>query len=142
MRYSLRPARIDDLEPMMAIGHEGIRPYVEAVRGWDEAEEERGFAAHFVPDLISIILVDGREVGYIKLEDRGDHIYLDGIYLDETHRSQGLGRDIIGGVLSDAHADGKRVRLRVLKPNPARRLYERLGFREVGGDRDHFDMEA
>ena len=140
MRYSIRQATIEDLEPMMAIGHEGIRPYVEAVRGWDNAEEERGFAEHFDPELISIILVGTHEVGYIKIHPHPDHNYIDGVYLARAYRSKGLGGQVISNAVSEAHAMGKTVRLRVLKTNPARRLYERLGFRQTGADSVHIYM--
>lgn len=142
MQYSLRPATIADLEPMMAIGHEGIRPYVEAVRGWNEAEEERGFVEHFVPEEISIILVDGQEAGYIKIERHAEYDYLDGIYLARACRSKGLGALVIADTIAASHARGKAIRLRVLKSNPARRLYERLGFRQIGADPIHLLMEA
>ena len=33
MPYSLRPAQKSDLEPMMRIGHEGLRPYIEPLWG-------------------------------------------------------------------------------------------------------------
>jgi len=127
---------------MMAIGHEGIRPYVEAVRGWDEVEETRGFVEHFVPELISIIVVDGHDVGYLKIESYAEHVYIDGIYLAKAYRSSGLGALLISRTIADAHAKDKQVRLRVLKPNPARRLYERLGFRQIDTDAIHIYMEA
>ena len=142
MRYSLRPATSNDLDAMMAIGNEGIRPYVEEVRGWDEAEETRGFVEHFLPELTSIIVVDGHDVGYLKTESHADHVYIDGIYLAKAYRSSGLGTLLISRTIADAHAKDKRVRLRVLKPNPARRLYDRLGFCQIDTDTIHISMEA
>lgn len=142
MHYTLRPATLADLEPMMAIGHEGIRPHVEAIRGWDELEEERGFRRHFTPDSISIVMVDGRPVGYLKVEVRRDHLYLDGIYLKASHRGRGLGARLVSDLMERSGAEGKSLRLRVLRTNPARRLYERLGFRVTGSDGEHFYMEA
>ena len=41
--YQLRAADISDLPDMMAIGHEGIRPYVEALGVWDPVEQAAGF---------------------------------------------------------------------------------------------------
>jgi hypothetical protein len=77
--YSLRPATAQDLEPMMAIGHEGIRPHVEAVREWIPETEEQGFRDHFTPELIKIIVVDGEDAGYLKVENHDDHVFLDDI---------------------------------------------------------------
>lgn len=40
----------------------------------------------------------------------------------------------------EADRSDKPVRLRVLKVNPARRLYQRLGFRIVDEDETHYTM--
>lgn len=141
VRYRLRPAVPADLEPMMAIGHEGLRPYVEALRGWDPAYEAQAFRAHFTPETISIIQVAGRDVGYLKLEVREGHLYLDGIYLDEAHRRRGIGTAVLRDLMARAGTLGKPVRLRVLRPNPARALYERLGFHTTAETSSLIDME-
>jgi hypothetical protein len=85
--YTLRPAAPDDLEPMMRIGHEGIRPWVEALR-------------------------------------------------------RGVGSAIVRDVLARGRAARMPVRLRVLRTNPARRVYERLGFAVTRESATHVEMEA
>ncbi|NYZ16456.1 GNAT family N-acetyltransferase [Azospirillum sp. RWY-5-1] len=47
-------------------------------------------------------------------------------------RSQGLGRAIIESVFDEARAGGRTVSIHVEVFNPARRLYDRLGFVEQG----------
>ena len=46
-------------------------------------------------------------------------------------RGQGIGGAILKDVLDDAAAAGKAVSIHVEVHNPARRLYERLGFEAV-----------
>jgi ribosomal protein S18 acetylase RimI-like enzyme len=58
------------------------------------------------------------------------------------HQGKGIGTRLISEVLQDAHSRGLAVRLRVLKVNPAQRLYERLGFAVVGETETHHLMEA
>ena len=135
--YTLRRARPEDSAKMMAIGHEGLRPYVESVRGWDVEVEEKGFISHFIPDLVSIIQVDGRDVGYIKTEDRGEHLYIDGIYIERTARSSGVGGQVLADLISSTD---KALQLRVYKVNPAANLYSRLGFKVIEDDDDAFIM--
>lgn len=123
----------------MRIGHEGLRPHIEAFREWDQAEEIVGFKAHFDPKLVQIIEVDGQDAGYIKLEPNTEFLYLDGIYISKTFRSKGLGEMILReAVLARSELP---VRLRVFKTNPARRLYERLGFKIIRSMEDAFLME-
>lgn len=78
----------------------------------------------------------------LQLEAREDSLFLAGIYVAASHRSKGLGSAIIRDVLAEAARVGKPVRLRVLRPNPARMLYERLGFHVVGESATHVEMEA
>lgn len=47
-------------------------------------------------------------------------------------RNQGLGRAIIENVFDEARADGRSVSIHVEIFNPARHLYDRLGFVEIG----------
>jgi len=125
----------------MRIGHEGIRPYVEAVWGWDQAEQESRFRDGFDEQTIRIVRVDGEDAGYLKIESREDHVFIAGIYLDGRFRDRGIGREIILDVLRSASEAGNPVRLQVLRPNPAQRLYARLGFSVVGTTETHIHME-
>jgi GNAT superfamily N-acetyltransferase len=141
--YVLRAARADDLEPMMRIAHEGIRPWVEAVSGrWDAAEHESKFRERFDVAAISIVHVEGEDVGYIKLEREPDHDFLAGIYLAASQRNRGLGRAILVDLLRQSAAARRPLRLRVLHPNPARRLYQRVGFIVTHRTETHVHMES
>jgi ribosomal protein S18 acetylase RimI-like enzyme len=135
--YTLRPAKYEDSPKMMAIGHEGLRPYIEAVRGWDKEVEETGFVNHFIPELINIIQVDGRDVGYIKTEDCGEYLDIEGIYIEKRARSLGLGGRVLTDLISSTD---KALQLRVYKVNPAADLYRRLGFKVIKEEDDAFIM--
>ncbi len=52
----------------------------------------------------------------------------------------GFGSAIIADLISQAEITGLTLTLQVLKPNPAKRLYERLGFSVVGENTTHFQM--
>lgn len=110
---------------MMALAHEGLRPHIEALRPWNDEEEQAGFVAHFEPRAIQIIQVEHRDVGYFKLVNHGSHRFLEGIYLASSVRNRGLGTAVLKALM----AENTALRLRVLHTNPARALYRRLGFR-------------
>lgn len=126
---------------MMAIAHEGLRPYVEAIWGWDSKDHQERFRAQFEPSCISIIQLDGRDVGYVKVEDRKDCLFLAGIYVGKNDRNRGIGSEVLVGLMRDAAAVGRPLRLRVLLPNPAQRLYLRLGFHVTETTDSHVFME-
>jgi GNAT superfamily N-acetyltransferase len=139
--YTLRPAAGADFEFMRRVGHEGLRPYIEAVTGWDEAYHTERFREKFAPGRQQVIQVDGRDAGYLDVVENGEAFTVEGIYLDAPFRNRGLGTAILRDVLDRAGRAGKPVRLRVLLRNPARRLYERLGFRVTATTETQFMME-
>ena len=61
--------------------------------------------------------------------------------LIETARGRGIGTALVEQVIADAEARAVPVRLGVLEHNPARRLYERLGFRVVHVEPPRLRME-
>ena len=77
---------------------------------------------------ISVIQLDGEDIGMLKIEKRKDHLYLGDIQLKEAFQKRGIGTSLIRDVREKAKADGLPLRLRVLKENPVMELYHRLGF--------------
>lgn len=74
--------------------------------------------------------------------DRGEReITLVDITLLPEKRNAGIGSNLVKKLIAEAAADAKPVRLHVLNDNPARRLYERLGFSAIGGDGVYVEMK-
>lgn len=51
------------------------------------------------------------------------------IYIAPAHQNRGIGTSLIRELAREARGSGKPLRLRLLSVNPARRLYEREGFK-------------
>jgi ribosomal protein S18 acetylase RimI-like enzyme len=58
-----------------------------------------------------------------------------------AYQNQGLGRLVLLGVQHQCAQEGLKFRLQVLHTNPARRLYDRLGFKMVSQDLLYAQME-
>ena len=67
-------------------------------------------------------------------------LYLEQIFVDADFQRRGIGTEIIVGLIDTAAKAGQPVTLGVVKTNPARRLYERLGFRISHQDERKFYM--
>jgi len=87
-----------------------------------------------------VIEADGVPCGRLVLDWRWDEIRVVDIALLETARGRGIGTGLLRSLQQGAALGGCRVRLRVAHGNPARRLYERLGFRELASDEVYADM--
>lgn len=130
--YTLRPATAADFDFLFALHAATIRRAVEATWGWDKAFQANYFREHFVAEENQVIVVDGQDVGVLKLEERDGDLFIGLIEIAPAFQGAGLGSQIIRDVVASAFACGRGVALHVLKANPgARRLYERLGFQVV-----------
>jgi GNAT superfamily N-acetyltransferase len=102
-------------------------------------------------DLGVVAEAAGRVVGvaYCRLFTEADHGhgYVDeetpevAVAVREENRGEGLGARLLSALADTAHAAGfERLSLSVAAENPARRLYERLGYREISSDGDGIRM--
>jgi GNAT superfamily N-acetyltransferase len=128
MKISQRAATLDDIEWLEPFYESIMRPYyVELNLIWDNTK----FREYFDPQSTKIIQADGLDIGLLQVRDRADCIYLGDIQLDREYRNKGIGTSLIESVIRSAIVANKPVRLRVLRGNPAKKLYFRLGFKEV-----------
>jgi len=138
-----RPATDADAEFIFECIKRALGPHVIATYGpWDEDWQRKNFSRTTDPRSHEIIEVSARPAGCLFVEDCDACLELHRILLLPEFQNRGVGTRLIRELLSEALATRKRVRLRVFRVNPARRLYERLGFRVVGENRTHVSMEA
>jgi ribosomal protein S18 acetylase RimI-like enzyme len=140
--YTLRPATGDDFPFLYDLHLAAMKDYVTRTWGWDDAVQREMFAASFQPANSQIITVNGLNVGVLAVKHRPDDWFLANIEIAPVAQGQGLGATIIRDLLAAAARDGLPARLQVLKVNPARRLYARLGFAITGETPTHYLMSA
>ena len=90
--------------------------------------QDAGYAARWPRRRTEVICRDGVVVAMIMTAMDGDCLHVLDIAVDAAVRGQGVGT----AALQRALAAGHPVELTVAIGNPAARLYERLGFAEVG----------
>lgn len=78
-----------------------------------------------------IVEVDGVRAGRLYLSPGVSEIRIVDIALLPEHRGRGVGTGILRGLIDQGRASGRSVSIHVEVHNPARRLYERLGFVEA-----------
>jgi ribosomal protein S18 acetylase RimI-like enzyme len=89
----------------------------------------------------SAITFCGRNIGAIAVEREDTHIQLTQLYIIPSVQKRGIGTYLIRQLIEEAKGSRKPLRLRVLATNPARRLYERQGFRVTAQTTERFFME-
>ncbi len=104
-----------------------------------ESERVERVLANF--ESAEIILLAGTPIGLLKVARDGENWDLIQIQIAPQRQGQGLGSVILRKLLDEAVRSQATVTLSVLKANPARRLYERFGFRIVGENDQAYDMQ-
>lgn len=90
----------------------------------------------------SIVLADGQPVGLLRVHRGSRDWAILQVQLLPQYRRVGIGSRLIAEVLDEARGVGARVSLSVLKNNPARALYERLGFTVTAECENGYSMRA
>jgi GNAT superfamily N-acetyltransferase len=140
---TLKDSSPQDFAFLWEVRRASMKQYLEQTWGpWDEAKQRRQFQASLLEFPHRIIEWQGQRIGILALKKFPDWIMLIRIFLLPQAQKQGIGTRIIGEILKSACGQGLPVRLRVLKVNPARRLYERLGFVVTEETATHYSMEA
>jgi ribosomal protein S18 acetylase RimI-like enzyme len=112
----------------------GATAWVEPVRSHLLAVQCAG-RRHRTLGFGKIIDVDGSDAGWVVVTALAHEVFLMEVMVLPELRGKGIGTAVIGGILAEASAAGKPVRLNVNVTNQgAIRLYQRLGFRKIGGD--------
>lgn len=142
VKYFLRAVKTADFDFLYRLKVVCLKEYIEAIWGWDEAKQRRLFKDNFDLATSQIIVAFGRDIGQLSIVERQDEIFLSGIYILPGYQSLGLGSQIIRELLDSARANERPVRLQVLVSNPARALYERLGFSVIDKNDTHFILRA
>ena len=115
-----------------------MKTYVEQIWGWDEAKAMKMFRERVARGDYEVIVLNGVDIGAINCHRDKSTIYVSNIEILPEYQRRGLGTKVMERIIAEARRDGLTVTLRVLKMNPARSLYERLGFVLTKKDETHY----
>ena len=137
----LRPITPQD-EPFLARLYASTREQELAQSNWSGEEKGRfcrmqfnaqtaDYKRNYSDASFDVIEHDGAAAGrLLVLRDEGK-IHIIDIALLPEHRGAGLGTKFLRELQEEAKAAGKKLSIHVEQFNPARRLYERMGFKQV-----------
>lgn len=123
-------AKPEDAEALASIRVEAMRPSLEAVGRFDPERARQRFLSTFIAAETTVLTIGDQITGFFVVRDRGDHRYLDHLYLTATHQGLGLGRHVIAAL----KRQNRPIRLMALNGSPANGFYQSCGFRAVSSD--------
>lgn len=136
---TFRPATEEDVPFLLELRRQTMSEHLR-LSGIDPSESERQERVLANFESAEIILLAGTQVGLLKVVRDQDNWDLVQIQILPEKQGGGLGSSILKKLIDDAVQAQVSVSLSVLKVNPARRLYERLGFKIVGENEQAYDM--
>ena len=138
---ALRAAEESDLPFLRTLRAQTMREHYEHSGVPFDAQMQEA-RLHYRFDCAQIVVLDGVDVGLIKVSRDGLPWHLIQIQLSPVCQGRGFGQVLIRQLLADAQAAQAEVELSVLKANPAQHLYARLGFRVVGEEAHALTMRS
>ena len=123
-----------------------------AITGWSDEQkaafcrmqfdaQSAHYRAHYGDGSFDIIERDGAAAGRLLVWRSGKEILIVDIALLPEHRGAGIGTKFLRELQDEARSAGKPLTIHVERYNPARQLYERLGFKIVEEQQVYLLME-
>ena len=136
-----RPATQSDIELIYHILPVSLGPYVEQTWGvWDEGVQRKRFEEITRVEDHAIVELDGETAGCVCLKKTETEMRLARLFIMPQFQNRGFGTQIMQEILMRADQKRLPIRLRVLRVNPARRFYDRIGFHIAAEDATHYTM--
>ncbi|AIO45059.1 TPA: GNAT family N-acetyltransferase [Burkholderia cenocepacia] len=130
----LRAASQEDLPFLLTLRRLTMTEHLQRVGApTDDEAHDRRIRANFDDAMIVCEGVDA--IGLLKVTRAAGEWHVHQIQILPARQGHGIGEAVLHALLTDAARAHVPVSLSVLHGNPARRLYERLGFR-VASDTD------
>jgi ribosomal protein S18 acetylase RimI-like enzyme len=138
----LRPADEGDREFLLAL-YAGTREAELAQVAWEEGAREaflehqfsaqdHHYRSNYPGAALDVIEVDGERAGRLYVHRGEDDIRIMDIALAPAFRNRGIGTALIEELMAEAGSSGRTLSIHVEHQNPARSLYDRLGFVPAG----------
>jgi len=148
---ALRPTRASDEAHLFAV-YASTRAEELAQVDWHDAQKEsflrmqfdaqrKFYESEYPGAEFQIIMVGDRLAGRLYVHRREREIRIMDIALLPEFRGQGVGTRLLNDILVESERTARPVTIHVESFNPARRLYERLGFVQVASNGVYFLLE-
>jgi len=142
LKVELRQATVADTKFFWDVFRVSMKDYITQTRGeWNEQREESQFRHQLHLSAAQAILSKNLEVGFIMAPIQDNARWIHTICIVPEHQNRGIGTEVIRSIIAETETGEMPLYLSVLKVNPARRLYERLGFVVIEETEHHFRMK-
>ena len=128
MPFSFEDASPDDAQALAELRVIAMQPSLEAVGRFDPDRARERFLSTYQADQTQTIVSGGFIIGFYVLIDRGDHLYLDHLYVLPDRQGAGIGFAMIEHIKLLATHKKVPIRVGALRDSRANAFYLNQGF--------------
>lgn len=139
LRLTFRKASEDDYEFYAQSYCSGMKPYIDDLWGWDQADMDKVIKKSFSDEDFYIIEHQNKRIGYMAYQNHKDFILASHLMIAPEHQRKGFGQQFMNDFIK--HFGTEKIRLKVLKNSPAQELYKKNGFTVYDQDKYRLMME-
>ena len=139
LNMEFRKCKYSDADYILKLKELCIKWYIEIIYGWN-TEVQREKTIHELQkhkDDMRILIKDGKDIGVTTFYEENNQYVVGLIMIHPEYQGEGLGSKIIKEYIDLAKKSNKKIKIKVYKENPAKRIYERLGFKIYNEDDTH-----
>ena len=143
MDIKFRICKYNDVDFIVKLKELCFKWYIEIIYGWDiniQKEKTIHELDRHINDM-KIIMLDNKDIGVTTFYEDDDTYVVGLIIIHPNYQNKGIATSIIKDYINKAKKDNKRIIIKTYKKNPARNLYERLGFKIYKEDDTHVYMD-
>ncbi|MCB0668778.1 MAG: GNAT family N-acetyltransferase [Saprospiraceae bacterium] len=143
----------EDMPFLKELYIESRRAEVDLLEGWSEEQKFDFLGNQFIAQIQYYLTqfknawfqviedLDQKPIGRLYLDERTNEIRIIDILISGSKRNKGIGTQIFLAILERGRKKNLPVRIHVEKNNPARSLYDRLGFQIIEDRGVYYLME-
>lgn len=132
MNYQICEVDEHEKEALAQLRIAAMQESLEAIGRFDPARARGRFIDSFDREATRKVEIDGCLIGFYALKDKGDHLYLDHLYIHPDHQGHGLGASVLASVIRLAQERKLPLRLGALRGSRSNRFYISHGFVRIG----------
>ena len=143
MEYEFRNCTYDDVDFIVDLKEFGLKWYMETIYGWDKNVQKEKTVRELDRHIndMKIITSDNNDIGITTFYKEDDKYVIGLTIIHPDYQNKGIATSILSEYINIAKNEQKRIIIKTYIKNPARRLYERLGFRLYDTSETHAHYE-
>lgn len=140
MKISFQPAKTADIPFLLNLRKRTMNSYLEDAGMMISNDYHHARIKEYFADS-SIICINGKAVGLIKLSKQEDKLHIRQFQILPALQNKGVGSQVLQLIMKKAQQLNLPITLNVMLKNPAKRLYEKYGFKTTGQNDLEYKMK-